>query len=119
MAQSVTGTTEEVIAELPVAFDELKDGKFKVLASGLAKVSAGATATFRIRLGGAVGTPDGTSLASFTSNAAAFTPAFGGAAAIDKPTGGGPTLLKLTAVCDKADGVCVFRSKTVTVRGDA
>lgn len=110
--QSVKGKTEEIVAEWNVDFGGLKAPQMLVSFAAIAK-AAGGTATFKVRLGGTVGLPDGNVVATATTNGGTFSP-LQGIQPTDNP--GQPSLVKITAVTDSDGGEAFTYGKTIEFR---
>ena len=110
--QTVTGGTEEVVSEIFLDFSSIPVPELKVLLAGIVKVTAG-NGTFKVRLGGTPGLPDGTLVASMTTVSPAFIGGEGFGTHVVNP--GNRQLLKITGLADTPDGVAHIYGKSVQV----
>jgi len=113
--QSVSGTTEEVVSEFVVDFEELEGRQMSVHMTGLVKVSAG-VGRFRVQVGGTPGKADGIEVLGFSTNSPDFEMAGASSNGVSKPRHG-LTFVKIVAATDQANAVAHMRAKSVRFRG--
>jgi hypothetical protein len=111
--QAVTGTEEEVVGEFFADITGFVGEEIEVEFTALVKASAG-VATFNVRLGGTPGLPDGTLVATISTNSTEFVGQDSPVTRVPNPAQ--PLIVKITAKADAADHVAHIRGKVVDLR---
>jgi hypothetical protein len=112
--KTVTGTSEQVLFEWNVNFDDLAGANLVATLSGLVKADSGSTGNFNLRVGGTIGAADGTVRASFSTSNATFIQKSSTGSSFAKPSG--QTLVKVTAVDSAAGQVAHLRGVSAVFR---
>lgn len=105
--------SETVLEELSIDLSTYADATLEVELSALMKGN-GATGTWRVRIGGTIGSPDGALAAQLTNDSVSFTQ---DKAALGIANPGTLTLLKLTGLVSDDAGTAEMRGAVVTIRG--
>jgi hypothetical protein len=113
--EEVTGPTEDVVFQRFVDFGGVITSNVSPVFSAFVSVDSGDTATFNVRLGGTPGAPDGTVIATLTTQAASPQPAIVAGQAVPRP--GGPALVKVTGATVNPNATARIADLRVTLTG--
>jgi hypothetical protein len=113
--QASTGKQEQLVAEFMVNFEPIRSEFMNVKVGALVKVTSG-RATFRMRLGGTAGEPDGKELLGFPADTRDFE-LTGLAQAGTFKTPSSFELVKITAATERSDATVHIRTKHIRFEG--
>jgi len=111
----VVGPTEDLVFQKYVDFTPLASGNLTPMFSGFINVDSGDTGTFNVRLGGSPGIPDGTVIATITTQSAAPEPKIAAGPAVARPSG--PALLKVTGATVGPNATARIADLRITMAG--
>jgi hypothetical protein len=111
----VIGPTEDLVLQKFVDFAPLASGNLTAAFSAFVSVDSADTGTFNVRIGGTAGMPDGTVVATITTQSASAEPKFAAGQTIPRPSG--PTFVKVTGATVNPAATARIADLRITLAG--